>query len=187
MPKKDTHKELIYTSDEEITLETIDGSGYSEALKISNVSNFKGKDLDIYGGYEDCVDIIRGSNHTLENCVFHCDNSQQGFTIKAGVSDITIKNCVFKGSPSIGYIVLGQYSDYDFCKEIKTRRINVVNCTFENEYVHPIISWNSEDINTDARIYKINPIVKSFFFTFRKLYDKVFYGKNGRNEACLKM
>ena len=146
---------------------------------MSNKENVSCHNLKIYGGDEDCVDIVRGSNHTFENCVFHCGDSQQAFTIKAGASDITIKNCTFKGKPSIGYIVLGQYSDYDFCKTIKTRRINVINCTFEHEDATPIISCNA-----DASTMREFCHQQSFedLLLYRKIFDR-FKSKKWRDDA----
>lgn len=186
MIKKDTHKEVVYR-DGVISKKDIDGSGYSETLKLSNVNNCKIEKTTLHGGIEDCVDIVRGNDHLFEDCDFYCDNSYQAFTIKGGAHNITIRNCRFHGSPSKGYIVLGQYSDYDFCKTIPVSNMLIENCTFENPDVNQVVSWNAKDIDADFEVYRIPIIIRLAYFTFRKVYDRFKFGKLGRNKACLKM
>ena len=74
---------------------TIDAGPVAEGLKLSYCHDVIVKNCTIIGGFEDCVDIVRGGFMIFENCRFVSKNTKHHFTIKCNASNITIKDCVF--------------------------------------------------------------------------------------------
>ena len=74
---------------------TIDAGPVAEGLKLSYCHDVIVKNCTIIGGFEDCVDIVRGGFMIFENCKFVSKNTKHHFTIKCNASNITIKDCVF--------------------------------------------------------------------------------------------
>mgnify|MGYP001181212837 FL=1 len=114
----------------------IDGAGGSEGLKLSFCHDIVVKNSTILGGYEDCVDIVRGSNISFENCKFISQGSAQHITIKAGVKNVSFKKCKFinpfRSVINGACIDLGNWADYDDVDRPKTRSISIDNCSMEN-------------------------------------------------------
>jgi len=188
METKDTHGFVAEYN--RITYEngTFHGAGKSEAVKISNRREVTFKNCVILGGKEDCLDIVRGSIHTFDNCVFEASGSLQAATIKGGAEYIHFKNCTFKGKPKMGYVVLGQYSDYNFCKDLKTKYISFDKCHFEDSDTPSVVVWKADMPIIEecyANVKKIPTFIVWAYFTFRKLQQRIVHGKNGRNDCCL--
>lgn len=165
----------------------LNGTGFSETLKFSCCSDviIEGRShedkTNIWSGYEDCLDIVRGCNYKIKNFVFHCTGFQ-GATIKSSARDILFENVNFKGNPKNGYVVLGQYSDYDIIDRPKTKRIIFRNCTFEKPDCG-IRLWNAEDVRFEGpscKIHKTHPLIVWGYFMFRRIQDRIEFGKYGR-------
>lgn len=186
MPEQiDTHAYTFYESNKTYSNLNIDGDGFSEAGKASNLSNVIIKNSTFSGGYEDNFDAVRGTNYVFKNCVFKKPNLQNT-TLKGGIDGIIFENCSFLGNPKNSHIVLGQYSDYDLCGIKKTRNIEIINCYTDQKNIS-IQLWNSEKpkvINSKVNIKKIPKFIVWFYFTFRKIQQRIKYGKNGRGDAC---
>lgn len=114
----------------------IDGRGAGEGLKLSFCSNITVSDCTIYGGYEDCVDIVRGGDIFFNNCVFVSTNTAQHITIKGGAKNIVFTDCEFRNDfKSIfngACIDLGNWTDYDDILRPKTKDIKIINCKLNN-------------------------------------------------------
>ena len=114
----------------------IQANGVAEGLKLSNVWDVNVKNCIISGGYEDCVDIVRGGRITFDGCVFVALNTKHHFTIKCQVSQVTIKNSLFLNPFRHWWdgacIDLGNWSDYDIDDLPKTKGIRIENCRLMN-------------------------------------------------------
>lgn len=110
----------------------IDGAGSSEGLKMSFCYNVHVESCKIYGGVEDCVDIVRGGNITFANCSFISNNTKQHITIKGGAKNIRIINCNFikpyKSRFNGACIDLGNWTDYDDVNRPRVRNVEIKNC-----------------------------------------------------------
>lgn len=114
----------------------VDGSQLSEALKLSFCRDVEVEDCEFLGGYEDCVDIVRGENISFRNCHFISQNSRQHITCKGGAKNVSFLNCKFTGSFRNWWngacIDLGNWTDYDDVDRPKVRNIKIKNCTMKN-------------------------------------------------------
>lgn len=111
----------------------IDGAGVAEGLKLSFCRNVRVLNTTIIGGYEDCVDIVRGSNITFENCKFiSSKKTKQHITCKGGAQGVSFINCQFINAFRHWWngacIDLGNWTDYDDVDRPKTRNILIKNC-----------------------------------------------------------
>ena len=118
---------------------TIDAGPVAEGLKLSYCSDVIVKNCTIIGGFEDCVDIVRGGFMIFENCRFVSKNTKHHFTIKCNASNITIKDCVFVNDFNKlidgAFVDLGNWSDYDIDDSPRTKDIYIIDYKFEN------VSW----------------------------------------------
>jgi hypothetical protein len=163
-----------------------DGRGFSETLKFSACKNIvvDGRGHLVTGGKEDCLDIVRGCGYTFKNIRFKIGDAKQHVTAKSGLHNVVFENCDFIGKPKTACVVLGQYSDYNILPMRKTQGIHFTDCVFD----HPnkaIQTWyaDSKKIflnNTSAKINKIHPLIVWGYFTFRRIQDRISYGKYGR-------
>lgn len=164
--------------------EDLDASGYSEALKFSCCTNVtvNGNNHKITGGREDVLDIVRGCDYTFKNMTLIA-NKNQVATIKCAVSHVVFENVYFGGVIDHSYVILGQYSDYNIEKQPPTQYILFKNCKFENPE-KAIRLWYAKNVileNTEAKINKVPGVAVWGYFSFRRLYDRIKYGKAGRS------
>ncbi len=135
----------------------INANGVAEGLKLSYMHDVLVKGCEIIGGYEDCVDIVRGGNITFENCIFISNGTKHHFTIKCQVENVKIVNCIFRNNFNKiwdgAFVDMGNWSDYDVEDLPKTKGIEIINCTFEN------VSWWKKILT--RRLYAENAIVKN--------------------------
>lgn len=169
------HKATYWGEDVHILNCEIDGRGCAEGLKISFGYNITVEDCIIHGGYEDCVDIVRGANITFKNCKFISYNTKQHMTIKGGCKNITIDNCEFVNDFSKWYdgaiIDIGNYSIYDQVKRPKVRHVTIKNCRLTNiktKILSRVLYGNKPTVqNTKGFIFKIPSFITSIFFKLR--------------------
>jgi hypothetical protein len=114
----------------------IDGTGVSEALKLSFCRDVEVQDCEFLGGYEDCVDIVRGENISFKNCHFISQNSRQHITCKGGARNISFTNCKFTGAFKNWWngacIDLGNWTDYDDVDRPRVRGVRIKNCIMKD-------------------------------------------------------
>ena len=154
----------------------IDGRGFAEGLKISFGHNIIVRDCIIHGGYEDCVDIVRGANISFIRCQFISYNSKQHITIKGGARDVTIHSCEFVNKFQKWYngalVDIGNWSDYDIIHRPKTRNILIKKCKLTNVgfklLSRTIFGNNLTVIKTSGLNLKIPSIITRLFFRLRK-------------------
>jgi|TARA_B110000495_G_C22938954_1_gene549296 hypothetical protein len=142
---------------------TIDAGPVAEGLKLSYCHDVIVKNSTIIGGFEDCVDIVRGGNITFLKCKFISKNTKHHFTIKCMVDDIKIVDCVFINDFRTiidgAFVDLGNWSDYDVDNLPKTKNILISNCKFKN------VSWWKQLIS--RRLYSETPKVNGPGVIFR--------------------
>ena len=191
--RKDTHLFTVDSGGRTFRDLSLDAKGedYSEAFKSSNHSNVRVVDSLIIGGVEDCIDLVRGSNFLFSNCTIDCSGSKQAVTVKAGFENLWFKDCSFVGSPKTAYIVAGQYSDYNFCGDLVTKDIRIDNCDFEDKSKPAVRMWNASNVISDdedrLNLDFVPSFVVYFYFSFRKIQQRIWHGKNGRNAVCKKI
>ncbi len=88
----------------------IDGQGYADALKFSNCCDVFVEDLNIIGGYEDCIDINRGSHIAITDVMLHV-KGKYAVTIKGGAEVVSLNNVAIYGRGSEVDIDIGNWSD----------------------------------------------------------------------------
>jgi hypothetical protein len=160
----------------------IDAAGVAEGLKLSYCHDVTVQDCEIIGGYEDCVDIVRGGNILFENCRFIANNTKHHFTIKCMVSNVIIKNCTFINNfrhiYDGAFVDMGNWGIYNKENIPKTNNIKIINCNFENVswykrilsraiYAEPAIAENTKGFNL-----KIPTLFVNIFWAFKRCQAK---------------
>ena len=135
----------------------IDANGVAEGLKLSHSNNVTIRNTTVVGGYEDCVDIVEGSNIIFERCVFIADNTKHHFTIKSNSKNIKIIDCTFMESFKWVFdgalVDMGNWSDYDVKELPKTKGVSIINCKLVD------IPWWKRILT--RRLYAENAIIKN--------------------------
>jgi hypothetical protein len=160
----------------------IDANGVAEGLKLSYCKNVKVTNCTIIGGYEDCVDIVRGSNIVFHKCKFIANNTKHHFTIKCNVDGVKIIDCEFINEFNNildgACVDLGNWGDYDVVDLPKTRNIEIVNCKFTNfRKIKKIITRRlyaeTPSVACDSG-YKLNipTIFVSLFWSYKRYENK---------------
>lgn len=151
----------------------IDANGVAEGLKLSYCKNVTVTNCTIIGGYEDCVDIVRGENIVFHNCKFIANNTKHHFTIKCNVNGVKIIDCEFINEFNNildgACVDLGNWGDYNTEDLPKTRNIEIINCKLTNfRKIKKIIT---------RRLYAETPSVKSegFVLNIPKIFVSLFW------------
>ncbi len=152
----------------EINCCTIDGNGVAEGLKLSCCRDVTVIDSIIIGGYEDCVDIVRGENIKFINCTFISNGkTKQHITCKGGAKNISFVKCKFVGSFRNFWngacIDLGNWTDYHDIKRPKVSNIKIEDCQMKN-VLYPVLY---------RRLYSESPMVENSF-GFKLKIPKIF-------------
>jgi hypothetical protein len=152
----------------------IDANGVAEGLKLSYCSNVKVLNCTIIGGYEDCVDIVRGSNILFKNCKFIAKNTKHHFTIKCMVDSVQIIDCEFINEFNNlldgACVDLGNWADYDVEDLPKTKNIEISNCK--------LINFRKYKKIISRRIYAESPLVSNtsgFVLKIPQIFVKIFW------------
>jgi hypothetical protein len=150
----------------------INGQGVSEGLKLSFCRNVEVEKCTILGGYEDCVDIVRGENISFKKCTFISQNTKQHITAKGGIKNLSFIDCTFVNSFSKFYdgacIDLGNWTDYDDVDRPMVRDILIENCEIKDVGLRVLY----------RRLYAENPIVRNcqgFGLKVPRLFVKLFW------------
>ena len=146
----------------------IDGTGFTDTLKLSNKTGCVITSATIIGGSEDCIDINRGGNHLIRKCTI-IPRGRFGITIKGGASGILIEDCIFDGHGSEADIDLGNWSDQS---QERTRNNRIVNCrTKDGSPIRTRCEWADKPIveETLTDHTRVHPILLWFFKIGKKL------------------
>jgi hypothetical protein len=124
MKKEDSHAYKMST-DEFVFGRTIRGEEHAEAVKFSNIENASITNCVIIGGYEDCIDMVRGRNYQI----FHCDlkssaKTRTFITAKGGIENLIISKCTFWGPIKYPWdISLGDHTIYNKGKLMNMNKV----------------------------------------------------------------
>lgn len=96
----------------------INGKGYDDIYKASNVTDLKAEGLEIADGREDSIDCVRGARYAWFDCLVH-----GSITIKGAIEGWRLEHCVIAGT-----IEVGQYDDYWKPGRAPTKGGWIINC-----------------------------------------------------------
>jgi hypothetical protein len=169
------HKAIYWGENIHIRDCEIDGRGCAEGLKISFGHNIRVENCVIYGGYEDCVDIVRGANITFINCKFISVYTKQHLTIKGGCKNITIEDCEFVNDFTKWYdgalVDIGNYTIYDQVQRPKVRHVTIRDCRLTNikhKLLTRVLYGDVPNIyNTKGYVFKVPNFITKIFFKLR--------------------
>lgn len=107
MPPDNNLRSFVGPQDDGVHLTDIqlDGTGYDDALKCSNLRNALFARLAIIGGKEDCCDVNRGANLKFKHCQL-IPIGRFACTLKGGASNLTFEDIVLSRH--------GTETDFDF-------------------------------------------------------------------------
>jgi len=173
----DTHAHQIHESNSEHRGLHIDGTGYSEAIKLSNRNKVTVKESTFIGGNEDCLDIVRGNLIRFETCAFRPGSKTRTLcTIKGGASDVRLVNCFFdtkKKTRWPWHISVGDYTIYDRDKATPPTQVFISQAEYSKR--KPIVLVLNGQVQSDGtvRIFKLpTTVVGILFWLNRKFGDK---------------
>ena len=183
--KADTHGFVIERNGEIISGREFKGDpSLSETVKMSNRSNVAINDCHITASREDCLDIVRGDTLTINGTDFDCNGAVQGVTCKGGFRKLRFKDCNFYGKPKMGYVVLGNYSDYNYWKDLKVKDVEFQNCHFEHKKTKAVVLFHADKplmVGCNGKAYKFGGFLHGFiiftYFNFRKIQQFIFERK----------
>jgi len=111
----------------------IHADGVAEALKFSRCWMVVVTKCRIIGGYEDCIDIVRGGKILIYKNIIRASKKTRSFvTIKGGVHTVVLQENVFQGKVSGPIIDLGNWTNYDIVKRPKVRNVEIIGNSFQN-------------------------------------------------------
>ena len=110
----------------------------------------KVKNCIIIGGYEDCVDIVRGGRILFEDCTFISNNTKHHFTIKCQVENVKIVKLTLEHLDIVHQFVVEEFAPDEpiFSRFGILQGTNFLSKMFNEEYkkelvIDPIESGHS--------------------------------------------
>lgn len=108
----DTNKFMLESGATHLSL-NIDGRGFSEAIKGSNVKDVKVCGFEAFGGDEDCIDCVRGMGYKFESGKLYSGQSRTFITAKGGIDGFVLKDIELIGNTRWFWdISLGDHTIY---------------------------------------------------------------------------
>lgn len=202
--QKDTHGIVLQNNKDYLNLVVVSDFTKSEMVKASGGTDIRINGFNIGAGNEDCIDFNQGSNVIMKKGTFDAEGAKQAATIKGGFDGFHFKEAKFEGRLKkprgffkfitkyfTGYVVLGQYSDYNMCADLKTTNVTFTDTNFDKEYdENPVVCWYAEKPKffncncTEDDVVMVPRFIVWAYFTIRKLQQRKLYGKDGRNGCC---
>jgi hypothetical protein len=125
---------------------------HADAWKFSNCHDVTATGKAVFGGYEDCVDINRGSDLSIIADWFP-EQSKQLATIKGGASDVHLSGVVHGHAKGFD-VETDNYSDQEVWKKTRKIRISLVSEDGSPITVRPF--WHvPEFLNAGEQEYKV--------------------------------
>ena len=126
----DTHKHILTDRVIDFGL-VLDGTGFSETIKGSNLTNSGASEFNIVAGNEDGIDCVRGSGYEFSNGVIKSGPRTRTFiTAKGGIDGLVLKDIILHGKTrwwrDIG---LGDHTIYNKGKLMGMKNVVIDNVT----------------------------------------------------------
>lgn len=164
-----------------------DALAYSDILKFSQNKDIIIKNFTIYGGKEDCIDIVRGTNYSIMDCSL-IPQGQAGITVKGSVKGLYISNLLFLSHGKQTDIDLGNWEDYSYFPRPKTRKIvlhNVHASDGKPVKVRVLHSEIPEIIDSNIKLVVYPRIVVALFFWAKRILSFLGLGKKMSRKECV--
>lgn len=173
----DSHKVKLYDSNHTYYNITANGIGYSEALKLSNLHNVEVIGFNLIGGYEDCVDCVRGSNLSFTDGYLYNGDARVFVTAKGGIDGFVLKDVLLLGRPKWWDISLGDHTIYNDAGDngiMKNVVIDNVSAD-TNRKVTVLCLWceRPELKNGNYRLIMVPKFLVKILFWYRKTVNKI--------------
>jgi len=181
--KPDTHYFKITQDNSVISVPYVmDGHGFAETVKISNLKNIHFSGKRIIGGYEDCLDAVRGSNYIIHDTNFVAGEKTRTFiTAKGSIDSFAVINCTFTGKTKWPWdISLGDHTIYDNqdWKTPKMRNVYLAdNRRTDGKRIKVLVLHcekpNTPDQNEDYLFFVIPHFIVRGLFAIKRLLSKL--------------
>ena len=169
---------------------TIRANRVEEALKLSASKDVVVDNCVLFGGDEDALDIVRGSDYVFRNVRFIA-RGNYAVTIKGGVQRVDFIGCTFEGEPKTGYFIdLGNWSDYDVLERPKTDQVRIDDTTvFANGRVggkpYAVRVIHAEPPNMVGHLAIMPGMVWKTYFAYKRYKDgSAILERLGSKELC---
>ena len=169
---------------------TIRANRVEEALKLSASKDVVVDNCVLFGGDEDALDIVRGSDYVFRNVRFIA-RGNYAVTIKGGVQRVDFINCTFEGKPKTDYFIdLGNWSDYDVLERPKTDHVRIDDATvFANGRVggkpYAVRVMHAEPPNMVGDLAIMPGIFWKTYFAYKRYKDgSALLERLGAEELC---
>ncbi len=148
---------------------------YDDIMKFSDCTNVIVQNKYVRAGSENCVDAVRGSNYTWNECQFENGAGVSTFTLKGSINIWAIKSSVI-GKGKNTDIELGQFDNYWQPGRKPTRNGVIENCIREDGKPIQVTCWDAEPpkvINSNVKIQRVPWIIWFPYFIFRYITIRI--------------
>lgn len=154
-----------------------DPKQYDDVLKFSKCERADVSDCAIFGGTENCVDMVQGSGYAIRRSAFKSNGGYGAITAKGSLNGLLIAGCSFLDHGRKYDVELGQYDNYWKIGRKPTRGIHIINTSSMDGKPVVVQVWDSDVprvTNSNVKIVKIPWIIWFPYFCFRALQTKFF-------------
>jgi hypothetical protein len=151
-----------YWTEDDIKPETIKGNEildgtmlHKEGVKGSMVIEKLLANKRILGGYEDCLDVVRGKDFELRDLHMFADQRTRTFiTLKGGIQGYTLRDITLEGETRWPWDVsLGDWTDYDLFPRPVMQHGNLIRVRhITGRPVRVLLRWCDKPIVHDSNI-----------------------------------
>ena len=146
---------------------------YSDILKFSNCTNCTVDNCTVYGGKEDCIDAVRGSNYVIRNTTLLPNKT--GITLKGSIDGVVLWNLLFSKHGKTCDIEIGQFDNYWWIGRPPTRNVVIDNVTSLDGKPVIVRLWDTADVTviaSNVKIIRIPKIIWWPYFVFRAIQTR---------------
>lgn len=141
---------------------------WDDVKKFSRCEDCSLNGFHVPGGREDCVDMVRGRNYTISDCVLE-PNGDGAVTVKGSVDGWAIRNTVVKPGKKRD-VEVGQFDNYWYPGRPPTRNGYLYAVGSGTDKPVRVLLWDAERPrveNSNATVTKVPWLVWFPYFCFR--------------------
>ena len=153
-------------------------TSYSDILKFSNCESVLVTKCIIYGGNEDCIDAVRGTDYSFDQTTL-IPLGKNGITLKGSIKNFNIEDVTYAAHGTECDIELGQFDNYWYIGRPPTRGGVIINTTATDNKPIKIKVWDADVpmvASSSVKIVKIPKIIWFPYFVFRCIQVRGFKG-----------